>query len=83
MCSRGGLLDFENEEYAVSYLLSGQGPASSIILLFFFFFFNFIFFIFWPCHTACRILVPRPGIEPTPPAVEAQSLKHRTAREIL
>ena len=45
--------------------------------------FNFIFFIFWPCHTACRILVPRPGIEPTPPAVEAQSLKHRTAREIL
>ena len=32
MCSRGGL-DFENEEYVVSNLLSGKGPASSIILL--------------------------------------------------
>ena len=30
MCSRGGLLDFGNEEYVVSYLLSGQGPASSL-----------------------------------------------------
>ena len=25
-------------------------------------------------YTACEILVPRPGIEPTPPAMEAQSL---------
>ena len=33
MCSRGGLLDFENEEYVVFCLLSGQGPASSVILL--------------------------------------------------
>ena len=33
MCSWRGLLDFKNEEYVVSYLPSGQGPASSIILL--------------------------------------------------
>ena len=33
MCSQGDLLDFKNEEYVVLYLLSGQGPASSIILL--------------------------------------------------
>ena len=26
--------------------------------------------------TACRILVPQPGIEPTPPTVEAQNLNH-------
>ena len=26
---------------------------------------NFFFF-FWPCHVACRILVPQPGIEPGP-----------------
>ena len=32
---------------------------------------------------ACGILVPRPGIEPVPPAVEAQSLNHWTTREIL
>ena len=24
---------------------------------------------FWPCHMACGILVPRPGIEPAPPAM--------------
>ena len=28
--SREGLLDFENEKYVVSYLLCGQGPASSL-----------------------------------------------------
>ena len=32
MCRLGGLLNFKNEEYVVFYLLSGQGPASSIIL---------------------------------------------------
>ena len=32
--------------------------------------FIFIFY-FWPRHTACEILIPWPGIEPVPPAVEA------------
>ena len=32
--------------------------------------------IFLPCHEACGILVPRPGIEPVPPALEVQSLNH-------
>lgn len=32
-CSWEGLLDLENEEYVVFYLLSGQGQASSIIFL--------------------------------------------------
>ena len=45
---------------------------------FFFFFFNF-----WPHCTACGISVPRPGIEPMPPAVEARSLNHWTTREVL
>ena len=31
---------------------------------------------------ACQILVPRPGIEPRPPAVEVQSSKHWTTREV-
>ena len=30
-----------------------------------------LFFYFWPCHGACEVLVPQPGIEPLPPAVEA------------
>ena len=43
----------------------------------------FLFFFFWPHCVACGILVPRPGIKPTSPAVEAWSLNHWTAREIL
>ena len=44
---------------------------------------HFIYlFIFWPCHTACGILVPWSGIEPLSPAVEVQSFNHWTAREV-
>ena len=44
---------------------------------------SFYFFeLFWLCLLASGILVPWPGIEPAPPAVEAQSLNHRTAREV-
>ena len=38
-------------------------------------------FFFWLSHEACGILVPWPGIEPGPPAVEAQSPNHWTSRE--
>ena len=31
---------------------------------------------------ACGILVPRPGVEPVPAAVEVRSLNHWTAREV-
>ena len=31
---------------------------------------------------ACGILIPQPGIEPTPPALEAWNLNHWTAREV-
>ena len=37
---------------------------------------------FWPCLMACGILVPRPGIEPVSPAVEARSLNHWTSRDV-
>ena len=41
--------------------------------------------LFWPHLAAHRILVPQPGIEPTPtlPAVGASSLNHWTTREVL
>ena len=39
------------------------------------------FLFFWPCHLECGILAPQPGIEPVPPALEARSLNHWTARE--
>ena len=37
--------------------------------------------IFWPLLAACEILVPQPGIEPVPPAVEGWSPNLWTARE--
>ena len=41
-----------------------------------------VLFFFWLCHAVCGILVPQPEIEPAPPAVEAQSLNHWTAKEV-
>ena len=38
-------------------------------------------FSFWPRHTACRILVPQPGIKPIPPVVEAQCVNHWSTRK--
>ena len=39
-------------------------------------------FVCLPRHAACSILVPQPGMEPVPPAVEVWSLNHWTAREV-
>ena len=41
------------------------------------------FSFFWPCHMACGILVPQPGIELRPSKVRAQSLNHWTTRQFL
>ena len=38
--------------------------------------------VFLAGHAACGILFPQPGVEPNPPAVEAQSLNHWTTREV-
>ena len=46
------------------------------------FFGVFIFCVFLASQHAGGILVPRPGIEPVPPAVEAQSLNRWTSREV-
>ena len=45
--------------------------------------FNFFFFflLFFDC-VACGILVPYPGIELAPPAVEAWRVNHWTTREV-
>ena len=37
---------------------------------------------FWPCPAARGILVPRPGIEPMPPALGVRNLNHWNAREV-
>ena len=43
---------------------------------------SFTFSTFWPFHLVYGILVPQPETKPTPPATEAWSLDHWTAREI-
>ena len=45
-------------------------------------FFKIYFLIFWLRHAPCGILVPQPGIEPVPRALEVQRLNHWTAREV-
>ena len=45
------------------------------------FYFLSLFIIFLPLHTACRILVPWPGIKPMSPALGTWSLNHWTTRE--
>ena len=41
----------------------------------------FLPFFFWPCCATYGISVSRPGIEPTPPALDACSLSQWTTRE--
>ena len=41
-----------------------------------------VFFFFLVVLQGSWILVPRPGTEPVPPALEAQSPDHWTAREV-
>ena len=53
--------------------------ASHLKSYFYLFIYLFLFFIFG--RAAGGILAPRPGIEPAPLAVKAQSPNHRTARE--
>ena len=53
----------------------------TFFFLFFFFLLSFVF-IFQSHHGACGILVLRPGVEPVPPALEMQSIKHWTTREV-
>ena len=45
--------------------------------------FLFLLFLLWPCHTACRMLVPQPGIEPWAHGSErAQSPNQCTTRKL-
>ena len=43
---------------------------------------NPFLFFFWPCHAACKIFLPEPGIEPMPLVMAAQSLNHQATREV-
>ena len=59
----------------------GQLGMSPQVLIFIFFYYYY-YFNFWLYHATCRILVPRPGIGPAPPAAEAPSLNRWTPRKV-
>ena len=44
---------------------------------------GFFLFFFFLCCAVRHVELPRPGIEPMPPALGAQSLNHWTTREVL
>ena len=80
--------------YIKSYKTLGNcclgGPYTQYIYIYIFFFklqmgprkSGFIY-LFRPCHVACGISVPQPGIEPVPSAVKTQNPNHRTDRGFL
>ena len=61
-------------------LLNYPFPQKCVFL---FSFILFFFFFFLPCHATCGLLVPRPGIEPTPPVQKHSHLNHWPTRAIL
>ena len=66
----------------LTHLLKVVAPCDPICESFLFFGSFFLVLLFWPHHTGCEILVPRPEIEPRPSAVKAPSPNHWTAREV-
>ena len=69
--------------YMIDILVHSMGYLFAFLKVSFYLFLFIYFYLFRPCHVACRILVPLPGIEPMPPAVEARILNHWTTREVL
>ena len=64
---------------SVGPIWPSQMPDSDIFPVYYFWGLSFFLFLAVP-PTACGILVPQPGIEPKPLAVEARSLNHWTTR---
>ena len=66
----------------IPLLVSTFSPIPQFCFLFIVFFFFLFFFFFWLSQEACEILVSQPGIEHTPPALEAQSPNHWSTKEV-
>ena len=73
---------YQSSDINVFYYFSDVAFFFYALLRIFTLYVAYLFFHFWLCHKAYGILVPWPEIEPTPPALEAQSPNHWTAREV-
>ena len=76
------------DKLRITYLLPEPPPqmassaSSDVSLLLFLCHPQLLIYFFWPHLIVCDNLAPQPGIKPTPPALEAQSLNHWTTREV-
>ena len=76
--------------YSISIKFFLFNVYSSICIFFLIYFYAFfcccfifiLFYFFRPCHEACEILVPLPGIKPVSPALGVWSLNHWMTREV-
>ena len=59
-----------------------EAGRERVPLSLYYLFLKFTDLCIWPHPAGFGILAPRPGIKPAPPAMEAQSLNHLTAREV-
>ena len=78
-------LPLEAEDSEVPHLCvrtQSPGEETEALISHFPTFFFFFFLIFLAVQQGCGILVPRPGTEHTPLALEAQILNHWTARDV-
>ena len=79
--------DEHTEAQRLKWLVQGQAPSkkwqnwdlNSVYIWSLIFCFVCLF---WPHHMECRLLVPRPGIEPSLSLLEVWTLNHWTSREI-
>ena len=85
---QGGLHDAinrEDEKLVLRVVVGEPNPGQHSFVKYYqsedFCFSFFLFFLGGPCHLACRIFVPQPGMVPGPLAAKVQSPHHCTTRE--
>ena len=69
--------EIKKNRFSLKSLWRDQSPAHILISLFFSVLFTYLYLA-----TACRLLLPWPGIKPMPSAMETWSLNYWTAREV-
>ena len=67
-------VQYQGRVFAIFYIIIFLILGIASIFLF--------IYLFWPYHTACWILVPLSGTEPTTHTLETQSLNYWSAREV-
>ena len=83
MTTKGHRGIFEGNRNLYILTLPVAALLNAFACLFFFVCLLVWFGFFWPHRVAYEILVPQPGIEPSPPAAEAQSLNPWISRQVL